>query len=257
MSLRTTFLSVRMWFSHSLKGNRAACFLSLNKTARALKDRFCIIQMNLQFPRGFCRAGKCYFLTGDLENARIMYLKGLELASYSDSHYSGGHDDPRFIECLAMLNQIQEVKTSLRSIPEFLRTPDDVRRSINGYLAVQSKCSCWREMYLALSRDYLLLHDTWSAELLLNRISPHMLPCFHDSTIYPFEVAAWDVEKLDIFGRRIRTSITAVTTIDPLSAKMKCHSTESLWRADYPWCHTTNKQGSRFPRHSHPTIIFQ
>ena len=44
------------------------------------------------------------------------------------------------------------------------------------------------------------LHNTGSAELLLSRISPHMFPCFHDSTIYPFEVAAWDAEKLDIFG---------------------------------------------------------
>ena len=78
------------------------------------------------------------------------------------------------------------------------------------------------------------LHNTGSAELLLSRISPHMLPCFHDFTIYPFEVAAWDVEKLDIFGQRIRTSITAVTIIDPLSTKMKCHSTESPWNADYP-----------------------
>ena len=137
---------------------------------------------------------------GDLENARIMYSKGLELASHSDSRTSGGHDDPRFIECLSMLNQIQEVEASLRSIPDTLQTPDDVRRSIRGYLAVQSKCSCWREMYLALSRDYLLLHDTASAELLLSRVSPQVLPCFHDSTIYPFEVAAWDAEKLDIFG---------------------------------------------------------
>ena len=125
---------------------------------------------------------------GDLENARIMYSKGLELASHSDSRTSGGHDDPRFIECLSMLNQIQEVEASLRSIPDTLQTPDDVRRSIRGYLAVQSKCSCWREMYLALSRDYLLLHDTASAELLLSRVSPQVLP------------SAWDAEKLDIFG---------------------------------------------------------
>ena len=41
------------------------------------------------------------------------------------------------------------------------------------------------------------------------------------------------MEKLDIFGRHIRTSITSVTTIDPLSAKMKCHSTEFPWNADY------------------------
>ena len=146
MSLRTTFLSVMMWFPHSFNGNRAACFLSLNKTARALKDRFCIMQLNPQFPRGFCRTGKCYFLTGDPENARIMYLNGLELASHSDSRSSGGHADPRFIECLSMLNQIQEVESSLYGIPESLRTPDDVRRSNHGYLAVLSKCSCWREM---------------------------------------------------------------------------------------------------------------
>ena len=38
------------------------------------------------------------------------------------------------------------------------------------------------------------LHNTGSAQLLLSRISPHMLSCFHDSTIYPFEVAAWDAE---------------------------------------------------------------
>ena len=102
--------------------------------------------MNPQFPRGFYRTEKCYFLTGDLENARIMYLKGLELASHSDSRAFEGHADPRFIECLSMLNQIQEVETSLHGIPESLRMLDDVRRSINGYLAVLSKCSCWREM---------------------------------------------------------------------------------------------------------------
>ena len=62
--------------------------------------------MNPQFPRGFCRMEKCYFLTGDLENARIMPSKGLELASHSDSRASGGQADPRFIECLSMLNQI-------------------------------------------------------------------------------------------------------------------------------------------------------
>ena len=44
------------------------------------------------------------------------------------------------------------------------------------------------------------LHDTGSVELLLSRVSPHVLPCFHDSMIYPFEVAAWDAEKLDILA---------------------------------------------------------
>ena len=142
MSLRTTFLSVMMWFPHSFNGNRAACFLSLNKTARALKDRFCIMQLNPQFPRGFCRAGKCYFLISDLENTNTMYSKGLKLVSYSDSRSSGGCADPRFIECLSMLNQIQEVEMSFCRIPESLQTTDDVRRSIRGYLAVLSKCSC-------------------------------------------------------------------------------------------------------------------
>ena len=88
-------------------------------------------------------------------------------------------------------------------------------------------------MYLALSRDYLLLHDTGSAELLLSRVSPHVFPCFHDSTIYPFAVAAWDAEKLGIFGRRIRILIIAVTTIRPLPAKISYHSIESSWNADY------------------------
>ena len=62
--------------------------------------------MNPQFPREFCRMEKCYFLTGDLENARIMPSKGLELVSHSDSRASGGHDTPRFIACLSMVNQI-------------------------------------------------------------------------------------------------------------------------------------------------------
>ena len=146
MSLRTTFLSVRMWFSHSLIGNRAACFLSLNKTARALKDRFCIMQLNPQFPRGFCRAGKCYFLISDLENTHTMYSKGLKLASHSDSRSSGGHAASRFIACLSMLNQIHEVGMSFCRIPEAPQTTDDVNRSFRGYLAVLSKCSRWREM---------------------------------------------------------------------------------------------------------------
>ena len=91
---------------------------------------------------------------------------------------------------------------------------------------VGGKCS-WRfSPIIAASRP-------WSSPLLLSRVSPHLLFCFHNSTTYPFEVAAWDVEKLDIFGRHIRTSITSVTTIDPLSAKMKCHSTEFPWNADY------------------------
>ena len=140
---------------------------------------------------------------GDLANARVMYSKGLELASRSDSRASTGHEDPRYIECLSMLNQIQEVETALHSLPATLETPDDVRHAIRVYLAVQSKCSCWREMYLTLSRDYLLLNDLASAELLLSRITPQLLPGFHDSTIYPFSIAAWDAEKLDIFGNDV------------------------------------------------------
>ena len=203
MCLQTTFLSVFLFFSNSSQGNRAACFLSLNKTARALQDSLRVIQLNPQFPRGYCRAGKCYFLMGDLANARVMYSKGLELASRSDSRTSTGHEDPRYIECLSMLNQIQEVETALHSLPATLETPDDVRHAIRVYLAVQSKCSCWREMYLTLSRDYLLLNDLASAELLLSRITPQLLPGFHDSTIYPFSIAAWDAEKLDIFGNDV------------------------------------------------------
>ena len=58
-----------------------------------------------------------------------------------------------------------------------------------------------------------------------------LFPRFHD---LPIRVGGVGRGKLDIFGQRIRTSITAVKTIDPLSAKMKCHSTESPWNADYP-----------------------
>ena len=57
-----------------------------------------------------------------------------------------------------------------------------------------------------------------------------LFPQFHD---LPVRGGGVGCGKLDIFGRHIRTSITSVTTIDPLSAKMKCHSTEFPWNADY------------------------
>ena len=62
---------------------------------------------------------------------------------------------------------------------------------------VGGKCS-WRfSPIIAASRP-------WSSPLLLSRVSPHLLFCFHNSTTYPFEVAAWDVENwiflADIFA---------------------------------------------------------
>ena len=58
-----------------------------------------------------------------------------------------------------------------------------------------------------------------------------LFPRFHD---LPVRGGGVGRGKTGYFGRRIRTSITAVTIIDPLSTKMKCHSTESPWNADYP-----------------------
>ena len=81
-----------------------------------------------------------------------------------------------------------------------------------------------------------------------------LFPRFHD---LPVRGGGVGRGKTGYFGRYICTSITAVTTIDPLSAKMICHSTEFPWNADYPWRHTTKKWGSRLPRHSHSTIIAQ
>ena len=132
-----------------------------------------------------------------------MYSKGLELSSRSEGRASQGHDDPRFMECLSMLNQIQEVEKALQALPASPSTPEEVRRSIRIYLSVQPKCSCWRALYLSLFSGYLLLRDLPSAELLLSRVSPDLLRGLADRAVFPFSIAAWDAARLDLFGNDV------------------------------------------------------
>lgn len=49
-----------------LLANRAACFLSINKPRKALKDALRAIELDPSFIRGYCRAGKCHLLQGHL-----------------------------------------------------------------------------------------------------------------------------------------------------------------------------------------------
>ena len=81
-------------------GNRAACYISLSKTQKALKDALKVIELNPGFPRGYTRAGKCYFLQGDVANARKCYEKGAELARQQPGERT------RYDECVSMLKEV-------------------------------------------------------------------------------------------------------------------------------------------------------
>ena len=88
------------FIASSLPGNRAACFISLSKTQKALKDALKVIELNPGFPRGYTRAGKCYFLQGDVANARKCYEKGAELARQRPGERT------RYDECVSMLKEV-------------------------------------------------------------------------------------------------------------------------------------------------------
>lgn len=58
--------SVYFFIFHSYIANRAACHMSLHRPKKALKDALMSIQLNPQFIRGYCRAGKAYLIQGEL-----------------------------------------------------------------------------------------------------------------------------------------------------------------------------------------------
>ena len=133
-------------------------------------------------------------------NARVMYAKGLDLASTALKRGSNESEGQRYSECLTMLNEIRSIESMLKTIPSTFSTSLDVQKAIRVLLSVKEKCPNWREMYLKLAHNYLLLNDINSAEIVLSRVMPNLLPSFTGSTSYPFAIAAWDAEKLDLFN---------------------------------------------------------
>ena len=133
-------------------------------------------------------------------NARVMYAKGLDLASTALKRGSSESEGQRYSECLTMLNEIRNIESMLETIPSTFSSSKDVQKAIRVLLSVKEKCPKWREMYLKLAHYYLLLSDINSAEIVLSRVMPNLLPSFTGSTDYPFSIAAWDAEKLDLFN---------------------------------------------------------
>eukprot|EP00657_Telonema_sp_P-1_P008442 TRINITY_DN29622_c0_g1_i1.p1 TRINITY_DN29622_c0_g1~~TRINITY_DN29622_c0_g1_i1.p1 ORF type:complete len:222 (+),score=92.81 TRINITY_DN29622_c0_g1_i1:176-841(+) len=57
----------------SLLGNRAACYMMIDKFSAAIADCEAALQINPKYVKGYLRAGKCYLRVGDFEQSKKMF----------------------------------------------------------------------------------------------------------------------------------------------------------------------------------------
>ena len=94
------------------------------------------------------------------------------------------------------LSSLPATPTSIQEVQTIIRTP----------LSIKDHCTNWRDLYLRLIHSYLLIHDLNSASIVLSRVMPNLLSALthsSSSSNYPFMIAAWDAEKLDLFNNDV------------------------------------------------------
>lgn len=93
--------------------------------------------------------------------------------------------------------------STLPSVPSSIQEAQTIIRTL---LSIKDRCTNWRDLYLRLIGSYLDIHDLNSASIVLSRVMPNLLPTLTQSSSsdkYPFAIAAWDAEKLDLFNNDV------------------------------------------------------
>lgn len=172
-----------------------------------------------------------------------MYTKALEISSSllgTTEKEKQETERQRYNKCLKCLNQVRsivsdeqqlrELEQIKRSLPLSITSPEEARRSVHELIALKQKCPYCRELYLQLANGYLLQGDekralevlssvmpnlqsalasstphSASSSSILNPVSPSILNPASPSTpnAYPFWIASWDAEKLDLFNNDV------------------------------------------------------
>lgn len=136
-----------------------------------------MIELAPSFPRGYCRAGTCYLLQGDAANARRCFEKGLECAR------SQPEERARAEECERRLREVKEVEEKMNAIQHAFASTNQVLRTIRALLALKDHCPNWRELYVQLIHCYLLVGNTASARIALNRVTPNIDPFLSSTSL--------------------------------------------------------------------------
>lgn len=132
--------------------------------------------------------------------------------------------------------QLRELEQIKRSLPLSITSPEEARRSVQELTTLKQKCPYCRELYLELANGYLLQGDEKRALEVLSSVMPNLqsalsssIPHSASSTLtnpasssilnpssstpnaaspstpnaYPFWIASWDADKLDLFNNDV------------------------------------------------------
>lgn len=150
--------------------------------------------------------------------AREMYTKALEVSSLlldTTEKEKQETERQRYNKCLKCLNQVRsivsdeqqlrELEQIKHSLPLSITSPEEARRSVQELTALKQKCPYCRELYLELANGYLLQGDEKRALEVLSSVMPNLQSALSSSTpnAYPFWIASWDAEKLDLFSNDV------------------------------------------------------
>lgn len=155
--------------------------------------------------------------------AREMYARALEVSSSLLSSLLGTAEkerqeteQQRYNKCLKALNQVRsfvederqlrELEQIKHSLPLTVASLEDVDRTVKGLTALKQKCPYCRELYLRLANSYLLQGDEKNASDVLSCVMPNLkssLSTVSTPKSYPFWIAAWDAERLDLFNNDV------------------------------------------------------
>lgn len=133
-----------------------------------------------------------------MTNARQCFEKGLELSKHQVEERA------RYEECERRLKEVKEVEEQMNCIQHNFASTNQVLKTIRALLALKDHCPNWRDLYVQLIHCYLLVGNTSSARIALNRVTPNIEPFLSSSSsAYPFTIAAWDAERLDLFSNDV------------------------------------------------------
>ena len=147
-----------------------------------------------------------------------MYTKAFEVSSLlldTTEKEKQETERQRYNKCLKCLNQVRsivsdeqqlrELEQIKHSLPLSITSPEEARRSVQELTALKQKCPYCRELYLELANGYLLQGDEKRALEVLSSVMPNLQSALSSSTpnAYPFWIASWDAEKLDLFSNDV------------------------------------------------------
>ena len=133
--------------------------------------------------------------------------------------------------------QLRELEQIKHSLPLSITSPEEAHRSVQELTALKQKCPYCRELYLELANGYLLQGDEKRALEVLSSVMPNLQSALSSSTphsasstltnpasssilnpaspstpnpappstpnAYPFWIASWDADKLDLFNNDV------------------------------------------------------